>query len=522
MRGPRTVPRRNSPRLQLPSEANSAARPAFPAPYNGWNARGNLANMSPLDAIVLDNWFPGVQDVSVRKGSIDWSTGYAQNVRTLMSFSGKTADKLFAACSNGIFDATASGAVGAAVAACTNGFWSFVNFSSSGGNFLCLCNGVDAYKTFDGAAWATPAITGVAGTSLNYITAHQRRLWFIEKNTMNLWYLGTEAISGAATQFPVGAIFKKGGYLVAIGSWTVDSGAGKDDLFVIVTSNGEIAVYGGTDPSSAVTWALIGVYDAARPLGSRPLIDYGGDLLYLSKVGLQPMTKIAQSSLYNSSDAVSFKIDGAFLDAAGLYANNFGWQMIVHKAQNMLIVNVPVTSDALSYQFVMNTITKAWCRFTSWNASCFAVSGDNLYFGGGVKVYEGWTGHNDSGAAIIAQAAQAYSNLGIGGQKQIELVRPNIAFTQNINLQMAMDSDFRAFDGKTEINYIPLQGAGIWDSSLWDSALWDGGSGAFNPQWTTVPGKLGYLHSFRMQLTSSLSSSSWTSTDFVCRPAGIL
>lgn len=521
MRGPDTLSPRSLRQSRTVNQAIAVARPAFPAPYNGWNARGNLANMSPVEAIIMDDIFPGVQDVSLRKGSITWATGFGSNVRSVIPYSGAS-DKLFAVIATAFYDITASGAIGASVASCTNPFWSYVNFANSGGRWLCLCNGVDAYKTFDGTTWATPAITGVSGADLNYITAHQRRLWFIEKNTMNLWYLGTEAISGAATKFPVGAIFKKGGYLVAIGSWTVDSGAGKDDLFVIITSNGEIAVYGGIDPSSITTWSLIGIYDAARPLGPRPLVDYGGDLLYLSMIGLVPMTKITQANLLNATDEISYKIDGAFLAAADNYKSNFGWQMVTHKAHNMLIVNIPVSSDALSYQFIMNTITKAWCRFTNWNASCWAVLGDDIYFGGGDKVYRAWTGNNDSGAPIVGRAAQAYSNLGISGQKMITLIRPNIAFSQNVNVQMALDADFRAFSDKTEINYTPATGAGVWDSSLWDSGLWDAGQQTLNPKWLTVPGDLGYLHSFRMQLTSSLANVTWTSTDFIGMPAGLI
>jgi hypothetical protein len=43
---------------------------------------------------------------------------------------------------------------------------------------------------------------------------------------MDLWYLPIDSIAGAAHKFPVGALFKKGGHLVAIGAWTLDSGNG--------------------------------------------------------------------------------------------------------------------------------------------------------------------------------------------------------------------------------------------------------------------------------------------------------
>jgi hypothetical protein len=149
--------------------------------------------------------------------------------------------------------------------------------ATSGGNFLFAVNGVDSAKTFDGATWAVPAITVATSANWNYIALHKRRIWAVEKNTMNLWYLAVDSIAGAATQFPVGALFKKGGHVVAIGSWTIDNGSGVDDLLAIATSAGEIAIYQGTDPASVATWDLVGVYTVGRPVGDKPFLDYGGD-----------------------------------------------------------------------------------------------------------------------------------------------------------------------------------------------------------------------------------------------------
>lgn len=524
MRGPASIHRRAGAKLPPTNEANSRPVPAIPAPYGGWNARGNLANMAPTDAIVMDNWFPGVQTVGLRKGSTTWSTGFSANIRALLPYQGPSSDKLFASTNSAIYDVTAGGAIGASVQTCSSGAWSYLNFATSGGNFLCMVNGADAYKVFDGTNWSNPTVSGIPTTSLFYMTAHQSRLWFVEAGSMNLWYLPVQSIAGVASKFPVGAIFKKGGHIVAIGSWSVSfwSGSQLNHLLAIATSNGEIAVYAGIDPNSATTWNLVGVYDVPRPLGNRPFVEYGGELLYLSKVGLFPLSKIAQDTALDDSDAISYQIDQAFLDAATNYGPNFGWTMALHKTANLFLVNIPASTDTLSYQYVMNTITKAWCRFTGWNASCFAVLGDNLYFAGGKTVNQAWIGANDSGVPIVGQVAQAYSPLGLKGQKNITLVRPNISFSNAISLQAAIDADFSAFSGNTTVSYNPASGVAVWDASLWDSGLWDGGQQTFDPKWLSIPGNLGYLHSLRLQITSSQAAVSWTSTDFVLRPAGIL
>lgn len=520
MRGGQAIPRRAGAMLQPTNEA-VAKTYSIPAAYTGWNARGNIANMAPTDAIQLDNIFPGVTDVQLRKGSVLWAHDCPANIKTLLAYSGAN-DKLFASTNAAIYNVTASGAVGASVTTCTNGFWSYVNFVTPGGQFLVMANGSDAVKNYDGTTWTTPAITGVTPANLSYVTTHKNRLWFVEKNTMNLWYLPVLSIAGAAVAFPVGQLFKRGGHVIAIGSWTVDSGSGLDDIFVIVTSNGEIAAYQGTDPASSTTWALIGVFDVPRPLGNRPLQDYGGDLLYLSKNGLIPLTKLIQSVTINRSLEISYKIDGAFLDAAANYGVNLGWQMITHKTASLLVVNVPVSMDTLSYQFVMNTITGAWCRFTGWNSMAWATLGDDLYFAGGTKVYKAWTGVSDDGLAIQGTLVQAYTPLGQRTQKNVTLVRPNIGVNAQANVVMSLDADFRTFAGQTQISYVGATPTGVWDVSLWDSGLWDSSAPVFESHWQTIPGELGYLHSLRLQVTTSVSTFVHTSTDFAYKPAGIL
>jgi hypothetical protein len=62
--------------------------------------------------------------------------------------------------------------------------------------------------------------------------------------------------------------------------------------------------------------------------------------------------------------ALSDKIQGAFAAAAAQYKNNFGWCLLYNPKNNALIVNVPVSVGANQEQFVMNNITKAWCKFT--------------------------------------------------------------------------------------------------------------------------------------------------------------
>ena len=117
------------PGRRLPLPRNQIAEVvSIPAPVGGLNARDSVADMPPTDALLLDNLFPSPTSVGVRGGSTTWATGLPGPVNTLACFSSAGGTrKLFAASGTGIYDVTASGAVGsAAVSGLTSSFWQFV------------------------------------------------------------------------------------------------------------------------------------------------------------------------------------------------------------------------------------------------------------------------------------------------------------------------------------------------------------------------------------------------------------
>lgn len=501
---------------------------SIPAPYGGWNATGNLSNMPATDAVLMDNIFPDISDVGLRLGRADWATGFASPVKRLMAYESSTSAKQFASTTTGVYDVTAAGAIGAAAFACTSGEWSSVNFQNSGGSFLTMVNGSDSMRLYDGATWtaitgaSTPAITGVTTSTLAYVALHKRRLWFAQNNSMNLWYLAVDAIAGAATVFPVGALFAKGGKVVAIQSWTIDGGNGPDDYFAILTSKGEMAVYSGTDPANATTWSLVGVYYVGAPVGNRPFAKLGGDLLILTRTGIFPASTFMQSTVVDRTKAVNLKIQGAFLDYIDTYGANLGWEMTVYPPANALIVNVPTAVGVYSIQLVMNLTTKAWCRFTNWDASAFVIANEKLFYAGTSKTYQAWTGNSDSGIAITGETIQAYNSFRFPTQSQVGMVRPHLSLTGSATVLYSIDTDFRMIGDPTLISYAGANGIGFWDSGVWDTSLWGGENQILKPTWFSVTSELGYLHAFRLKIISSNSRVNWTATNFLVSQAGIL
>lgn len=492
---------------------------AVPPPIGGWNARDPEAAMAETDALTLDNWYPLTGSVILRGGSVSHRTGFASRPQTLIPFHGRASagKKLWAATDDGIFDATSSGAVGAAAVVLTNGQVQYTQYGTSAADFLYVVNGSDSAKLYSDGAWSsitdvsTPlALTGVPTTSLIGVHAHKRRLYFIERESLNFWFLAADAVGGALTSFDLGPLCRRGGYLVAMATWTIDGGSGPDDFAVFVTSEGEVIVFAGTDPGLVGFWSLVGVYFVARPLGRKPFIKYGGDLILLTELGAFQLS----AALKNPGRlAITDKISRAFINAARLAKSVHGWEVVAYPLQNALLFNIP-QSDGTFHQYVGNMLTKSWCRFTGWNTSTLAEFDGNLYYASATTVFRGWAGTSDNGTAITGEAVPAPNYMGTRGRKKrITLVRPLFRSVDTFTLEYSLQEDFaqRPVNGSTSFT---LDGLAIWDTADWDAEDWPA-EDAIYQGWITPSSYEGYAHSLRMKIASSTSAVEWLSTNFI-------
>lgn len=505
------------------------------APTGGWNARDPDAAMGEQFALQMDNFYPSVANVQLRKGCIDWVGGIPGRVRTLMRYGGATSEKLFAAASVGagtgaIYDVTTQGTVGApVVTGQTNTKYKYTNYANPGGKWLYCCNGADAPQLYNGTSWqavtavSSPiAITGVTTSTLSDVMIWKTRVIFTQANSLSLWYLDVNAVGGTAHELPLSTLFKLGGSIVTVATWTIDGGYGMDDNLVIITNKGEIAVYRGTDPSNANNFMLVGVYPLGAPVGIRPCVKFGGDLLLLTLDGLFPLSAALASTRIDNKMAITDKIMQAVSDSTGNYQGNYGWQVFNYPKNNMLILNVPITNDpvnAITFQYVMNTITGAWCRFIGWNASCFELLNDDMFFGTYGKVCQAWTGTSDSGALISGLAKQAYSYFDQSAQsKKFKMARPIIKSNFPPKITVGMNIDFSDSDpGQT--NTYSGSPSGVWDQARWDANVWDGTQ--IYKTWQSVLGD-GYAGSFYIAVSSNVLTFSWSSTDFLFETGSVI
>lgn len=500
---------------------------SVPAPVGGLNGRDPLAQMKPLDAVVLENWFPRTADCVIRAGAEDYLTSISGVVETLLVYNAPVGtQKMFAATDDGIYDASSSGSVGALLVAATDGRWQSVQMGVSGGDYLTCFNGVDEAQYYNGTTWITvnaassPAITGVLTTALIAATVYNRRLFLLEKNKLNFWYLAADAVGGAATQFLLGPVTTRGGYTMAVASWTVDGGDGPDDYIAFVTSEGEVVLYRGTNPGDAAAWSRVGTYYVGKPLGRRCFTKYAGDLVLLTQNGAFPLSGALQSATINYRLSLSDKIATLFTTDTVTYFSNFGWQGVVYPAENAFVFNIPTAEASAAEQFVMNTVTKSWTRFTGWNASCFAEYNKELYFGMAGKVAKAWTGRSDFDANIVAYAKTAYNKFGSSLQKRFGLCRPMLMADGSLTYSIGLSTDFRQETPLTPVSYSTISG-GIWDVSLWDVGLW-AGSLEVILNWRTIAHQPGAYAALLLSVSTSVYEVQWVTNEYFYEEGGIL
>ena len=583
------------------AKQNTAKTASVPAPLGGWNARDSIAEMNPMDAVQMINFFPTPTDIQLRKGYTKKSIGITGAVNTVITYPVGTSYKLFAFAGTKIYDASTSTAT-VVFDGLSSSKMQFVNFSNSAGNWIVACNGQDPVVVYDGTRWfflattstaqtistitrvgttatlttaaphnlvtgnevvisgaiandyngtyvitktgastftyvmaTTPAanatvpgsytvlgITGVDSNTFINVNLFKNRLYFTQEDTLACWYLDVNAIAGVAAPLYFGGIARNGGYLQAMGTWTIDAGQGADDYAVFVTSMGEIIVYNGTDPTTAATWLLKGVWQLGQTFSRRCFTKWGGDLLLLTQDGLVPLAAALQSSRLDPRINITDKIYYAVSQAATTYYANFGWQVLYYASENMLILNIPISGGM--EQYVMHTITKAWARFTGIQAYCFVNSVDNdIHFGGDGFVGTFYDGFSDNGNNITGAVQQAYSYFDTPGQlKRFTLVRPILQTDNGLPTVLCnISTDFQPVDNLGQVSFNPsIINTGKWDSATWDNKNWGGGL-VTTKFWQGVTG-LGFTGSINMTVASQGIEFRWASTDYVMEAGGVV
>lgn len=502
-------------------------------PYKGLDARSSFSVMSAEYAITLSNVVVEPYGLRTRKGYTEWARNLDGDggVLTLMVYYPKDGSiaasptpsagapllnlayaqlfmpavtpvvsapiQLFAAKDSEIFDVSGGG-VGPwtpeAVITGTSALWTWINFQNVAGSFLLVTNDNGGYGYYNGTSWAMPTmgpgagqIDGVNPADFVYVMEWKRRVWFVEKESTSGWYLDAEAIVGAATEFDFGVEFHHGGYLVALANWTVDSGSGIDDRLVAVGSQGDIAIYEGTDPDDPAKFRKIGTwYVGPLPSGRRCVSTSGGDVFILTQFGVMPVSRLQASAHLpvDQQSHISYRIDPLIARLMQLYAAYSGWQITPVAREELLLIQVPPQIQAPGGVFLAyKTTTQAWSVLKDTRYADI-VPIDNQLFAGTYdgRVVAAFNGPLDNvliaqpkiGSPIVCQVTPAYQPLtGAGYNKSVHMIRPTFLTVKTPSLTFQILVDY----GSPATPSIPtLTGIinSFWDEDLWDEGVWSG------------------------------------------------
>lgn len=451
----------------------------FPAPTKGWIKSGPLAKPTAGGAELMDNYFPTTQSLRLRKGSIKHATIDAA-VTHLTIYDAGGASKMFAADASKIYNVTTPAnpdvAVTAAVTGQTSGDYCSFQVATSGGEFLLMFNGSDLHQVYDGSSFAqnSPAISGVSSDDVSHGWKWKSFVWLIEQQTMDAWYLPTGAIGGTATVFPLGGVFQNGGALLFGATWSQDSGDGLDDYCLFFTTEGEVAVYQGTNPASLSDFSLVGVYRIGKPVHKNAWFRSGGDILVTTDDGIVPISSAVNLDRTGlSMAAITFPIEEAWrlvIDERSGTAVPF--TSALWHAETMLIIGLPTFGALEPVAFVMNSRTGAWCRYVGWNIRCSVIFEDKFYFGTPAgTIVQGEISGADQGAPYTGSVIPLMDSFGSAVEKNAiaarVVARANYTFTP----QLFACSDYQV-DTPTPLAADSDGDENTWDNGVWDESTW--------------------------------------------------
>lgn len=372
----------------------------------------------------------------------------------------------------------------------------------------------------------------------------------------------------APTIVSFGYNVKFGGNVVDIDNYTVDSGNGQQDYLCIFISTGEILTFS----MAASIPTFVASYRSGDIFAPNCTVKLHGDLVFLSNQGLDSMNRLIGSTRVETKPMLSYAISYKLSQDINTYKNNKGWDIVYYQPTNMLIINVP-TSEETAFQYVMNTTTYAWTRFTNINALCFGQTANSLFFGNdliyilfydkdnnkitydvdikskdvhtiapiakwdsdtvwdkSVWGFDSQFGYRTTiGGLDGAYFIQAFTNLNSSNRKKINLVKPNIYnYSLVYDFKMGLGSDFIRGDYtpydidliSPNVGYLTPPVFVSDDPNLTKRCTYNNGFTFGDNQisipnaWFNLPA-FGFAISFQFSVQAFLNDFEYTSTDIV-------
>jgi len=471
----------------------------MPPPSTGLDLVTPIDNMEPTSALELENIFPGAGAPTVRLGYTQFADlGSSAPIQFMHEYPLKNGtNQLIAAQATKLFSVNSTGTVTdiSKVGGYISGAWNKEMFRN---NFYVANNsGSDVPQVYTGTGIAADisASGGPSGglAKLCNVASYRLRLYFTEKDSTIMWYHATENVtlttgSPLLTSYDFSGIFRRGGYLLFTGSYTNQTAQTSQDLFMAVSSQGEIVLYSGYSPDDP-NWSLVAHFIIGKPLGAKAFVRVNQDVWIITQQGIVPVSALFQTDPEQALNIISYKINPLITQYAGQVALSELWNGFFWPAGRRVYITLP-DSTSTATLLVYSIDSKSWTQFILYSTEHNVVSckySDLPFYGSNTgKIYQGETGYADAvvgsgtGESISFAARCAFSFYGSrGNYKAFKDIRPLMKAKRGLTLNLGLDTDFKRQAVITSVT-TPVSTFTPWGSP------WGVGAGTINP-YTGLP-----------------------------------
>jgi len=384
----------------------------YTVPLGGLNYRESLLTMQPSEALVLDNFIPRAFGIEIRKGWRYWApkaNKFPNEVRSILVFTDAKpiGSKIFAGTADPgglLYDVTTQGvaptlALTPSTAPFNPGEWYATNYTTPGGSFFCAVSQGAGYYLYDSTAGWREVPVGAAVGQIKFPAGDtttpkdfafcwlwKNRLWFLKGGSATAYYLPIGQITGEVAALELGPQLIHGGSLLFATSWTYDSGRGIDDGLVFASTEGDILVYQGSDPTALATFSLQGLWYTGRFPGRRCFNAVGGDVVMVTEFGVIKISDLVsgkvQTSAVNGEDAF-YKINPRLARYVSDTIGQNYWFVLPFPTEELVVFGAPYIEPVKGVRtsFILNYATSAWASLSNADLLCGEVYRGQIIFG---------------------------------------------------------------------------------------------------------------------------------------------
>lgn len=280
----------------------------------------------------------------------------------------------------------------------------------------------ESFHRWDGTTLSN-ALTGYTcdGSSSylpSFMCPHKGALYLLvqKDGEIELRYSGPNQITGALEKFDVSGILQKGGFPLALGSLSRMSSSGDVSQFVVISSEGEVLVYNGLNPSTT-DWILVRRLTIPKPLHlmryCKGVISANEDVYVLTRAGVISINAMLNGSLNGKISPIASEISRMWdYQTSVIESGKRTWDHNLYYDQNKkwLITALGNVSQRTKGSFITNLETLA-TSFYKNNIGPWASQDETLFFFDALAVYS--IDENYTSKTEPWEVASHWSDLGV-------------------------------------------------------------------------------------------------------------